>query len=111
MCEVIIEGTKIQPPKGLLTSAEFKGVIQDDVSIAKYMVKFQRIEAEDKTRIEMKRVKMVVSRCKKSVEKLLELNFNEWRWKRSDLKNEIDNLKKANDERVKKTEKLRSENK
>ena len=45
----------------------------------------QRIEAEDKTRIEMRRVKLEMHGCKKSVEKLLEnmnateTNFHELR--------------------------------
>ena len=53
----------------------------------------------------------------KSVEKLLERmtatesTFNEWRTERKDLENEIDNLKKVNNERVKEMENFKSENK
>ena len=58
-----------------------------------------------------------MSECKYSVEKLFarmkaaELTFNEWHTERKDLKKEIDNLKKVNDERVKEIEKLKCENK
>ena len=49
LCEVIIEETKIQPP------GRFKGSTQDDVNIAKSMMRLFYIKAEeDKTRIEMK---------------------------------------------------------
>ena len=54
LCEVIIERTKIQLPKGLLRSPGFKGFTQDDVNIAKSMVKLYNFEAEDRTRIEMR---------------------------------------------------------
>ena len=61
---------------------------------------------------------MEVSGCKNSFEKILERmmnvaesNFNEWRTERNYLKNEIYNLKKVNDERVRKIEKLKCENK
>ena len=87
------------------------------MNIAKSMVRLHKIEAEeDKTRIEMKGVKLEVSGYKKTVEKLLERmnttesTFNEWWTERKDLKNEIDNLKKVNDERIKDIEKLKSEN-
>ena len=49
---------------------------------------------------------MDVSGYKISVEKL----FNEWHKEKGDLKNEIDNFKKVNDEKVKEIEKLKSEN-
>ena len=55
----------------------------------------------------MRGVKEEVSGCKESFEKLLlwmnviELNFNEWCKEKIDFKNEIDNLKKVNNERVK----------
>ena len=39
LCEVIIEGTKVQPPKRPLRSSRFKGFTQDDVNIAKSMVR------------------------------------------------------------------------
>ena len=76
---------------------------------------FPRIEADDRTRIEMKGVKLEVKGCKNPVEKLLERNatestFNEWRTESKDLKNEIENLKKINDEKVKQIKTLKSEN-
>ena len=40
-----------------------------------------------------------------------ESTYNEWCTERKNLGNEIDNLKKVNDERVKKIEKLKFENK
>ena len=52
-----------------------------------------------------------VGGCKKSVGKLLEgmnaieSTFNEWHTERKDLKNEIEKLKKVNDETVKEIEK------
>ena len=65
----------------------------------------------------MRGVKLEVIGCKKkSVEKLLERinatesNFNEWCMERRYLKNDIKNFKKVNDERIKKIEKLKSEN-
>ena len=85
----------------------FKGFTQEDVNIAKYMVRLQIIEAEDRTGIEVRGVKLEVSGCKKSVEKsigkinTIESNFNEGLMKTSDLKTEIDNIKKINDDRVK----------
>ena len=52
--EVTIEGTKIQPPKGPLRSPRFKGFTQDDVNIAKSIVRLHYIEAkEERRRIEM----------------------------------------------------------
>ena len=65
----------------------------------------------------MKGVQLEVSRCKNSVEKLLEKmnaaesTFTDWHMERKDLKNEIDNLKNVNNERVKEIKKLKSENK
>ena len=88
------------------------------MNIAKSMVRLYNIEAEEyKTRIKMKGVQLEVSECKYSVEKFsagmntTESNFNEWHSERKDLKKKIDNLKKANDERVKEIEKLEREKK
>ena len=113
-CEVAIDGNKFQPPKWLLLSPEFKEFTEDDLNIAKSMMRLHHIEAEeDKTRIEMKGVQLEVSECKYSIEKLFarmnaaEVTFNEWHMKGNDLKKEIDNLKKVNDERVKEIEKLK----
>ena len=73
LCEVIIDGNKIQPPKRSLRSPGFKGFTQDDVNIAKSMVRIHIIEAgEERRRIEMRGVQLEVSECKISVEKLLE---------------------------------------
>ena len=81
-------------------------------------MRLHNIEAEeDKTSIEIKGVQLKVSECKFSVEKLsarmntAESTFNEWHMERNDLKKEINNLKKVNDERVKEIEKLKCENK
>ena len=78
------------------------------------MVRLLNIEAEeDKTKIEMKGVQLEVSECKYSVEKLsakmnaAESTFYEWHTESKDLKKEIDNFKKVNDERVKEIEKLK----
>ena len=62
---VVIDGNKSQPPKRPLQSPKFKGFTEDDVNIAKSMVRLHHIEAEeDKTRIEMKVVQLEVSECK-----------------------------------------------
>ena len=118
LCEVVIDGNKFQPPKRLLRSPGVNEFTEDDVNITKSMVRLHNIEAEeDKTRIEMKGVQLEVSEYKYSVEKLFarmnaaESTFNEWHTERKDLKKEIDNLKKANDERVKEIEELKCENK
>ena len=64
----------------------------------------------------MRGVQLEVSGCKISVEKLLERmnttesTFNDWHTERKDLKKEIDNLKKVNDEGEKEIKKLKSEN-
>ena len=71
LCEVIIDGNKFQLPKWSLRSPGYKGFIEDDVNIAKSMVRLHYIEAEeDKTRIEMKGVQLEVSEYKYSVQKL-----------------------------------------
>ena len=118
LCEVIIDGNKFQLPKWSLRSPGYKGFIEDDVNIAKSMVRLHYIEAEeDKTRIEMKGIQLKLSECKYSVEKLFarmnaaESTFNEWHTEKKDLKKEIDNLKKVNDERVREIGKLKCENK
>ena len=140
LCEVIVEGTKIQSPKDHYGTR---------VNITKSRVRLYNIEAEeDRTRTEIKGVQLEESVCKKSVENLLErmntteptfnawcpgvmeevsgckksldnllerININESNFyelckEKRILKNETDNLKKENDERVKLIERLRSEN-
>ena len=65
LCELVIDGNKFQPPKRPLRSTGFKGFTEDNVNIAKSMVRLHYIEAEeDKTRIEMKGVQLEVSECK-----------------------------------------------
>ena len=60
---------------------------------------------------------MEVSRCKNSVEKIFERidttesTFSDWCTERKYLENEIDNLKKVIDKRLKEIEKLKCENK
>ena len=85
LCGVIIDGTKIQLPKGPLQSSGFKGFTQKDVNIVRSMMRLHYIEAEeDRTRIEMKGVQLEGSEYKNSVEKLfarmnaVESTFNEW---------------------------------
>ena len=64
----------------------------------------------------MRGVKEEVSGCKQSVEKMLHLinvwesMFTECKKERVELRNEIDNLKKVNEEKVKEIEKLKREN-
>ena len=55
--EVIIKGNKVRPLKRPLQSPRFKEFTEDDVNIAKFMVRIHNIEAEeDGTRIEIKGV-------------------------------------------------------
>ena len=71
LCEVVIDGNKFQPPKRPLRSPGFKGFTEDNVNVAKSMVRLHNIEAEeDKTRIEIKGVQLEASECNYSVEKL-----------------------------------------
>ena len=71
LCEVIIEGNKIQKPNGPLRSPVVKGFTGDYVIIAKSMVRLRNIETEeDRTKIEIKGVQLEVSVCKNSVKKL-----------------------------------------
>ena len=70
------------------------------MDIANTMVRLKTIESkENRTMLEMRRVRLEMSCGKKSVEKLLETmnvtesNFYEWRTERSDLKTEIKKLK------------------
>ena len=89
LCEMVIDGNKFQPPKWSLRSPVFKGFTQNDVNIAKSMVRLHNIEAEeDIIRIEMKGVQLELIECKYSVEKLFarmnvaESTFNEWHTER-----------------------------
>ena len=83
-------------------SEAFKGFSEQDVDIKKITVR-QREKLEDKTRIQIRGLKEEVSVCKESVafDECLESNFTEWLRERIELKNEVDNLKKVNDESVK----------
>ena len=80
-----------------LTPLAFKEFSNSDVDVTKTMVRLRKIEAGDKTRIEMRGVKEEVNGDKESAEKMFHLS-TEWKNDFIQLWKEVENLKKVNDE-------------